>query len=53
MELVAVILARLLCRAKESLKLALGKVRYFMDSSAILEMLKIELGKFKEFAEPG
>jgi hypothetical protein len=43
MELVAeVILARLSCRVKESLKLALGKVRYFMDSSAILEMLKTE-----------
>jgi hypothetical protein len=50
MELVAAVNSvRLAKKAQEVLKIPLAGTRYFMDSSAVLGMLRTESGKFNEF----
>jgi hypothetical protein len=41
--------SRLAKRVKESLRLPLGKVRYFTDSLAVLGKLKTDTGRSSEF----
>jgi hypothetical protein len=40
---------RLAKKVKEALKIPLAGMRYFMDSSAFLDVLRTESGKFAEF----
>jgi hypothetical protein len=50
MELVVAINSvRLARKVKEALKIPLVGTRYFTDSSAVLDMLRTESGKFTEF----